>query len=136
MTLPSFYLRLNPVACSEAPADPVKRFQAVLDYNLKDISKRATRQFFMPLWALLGALDNFESHYIGELYAIDIALLGEHIQAMQPTAGPAEIERRATLIALMIEGLMVTMGNLEGRRLPREALLQSAREVAMAIALG
>ena len=121
---------------AEAPADPVKRFEAVLDYNMKDISKRATRQFFMQLWALLGSLDNFEGHYIGELYAIDIALLGEHIQAMRPTAGPAEIERRATLIASMIEGLMVTMGDLEGRRLPREALLKSARETAMAIALG
>ena len=121
---------------AQAPDDPVERFQAVLEYNMKDISKRSTRQFFMQLWALLGSIDNFEGHYLGELYAIDIALLGEHIQAMQPTASPADIERRATLIASMIEGLMVTMGDLDGRRLPREELLQSARDSAMAIALG
>ena len=57
---------------AQAPDDPVERFQAVLEYNMKDISKRSTRQFFMQLWALLGSIDNFEGHYIGELYAIDI----------------------------------------------------------------
>ena len=43
---------------AQAPDDPVERFQAVLEYNMKDISKRSTRQFFMQLWALLGSIDN------------------------------------------------------------------------------
>ena len=123
-------------ALAQAPEDPIERFQVVLEYNLRDIRDRSTRQFFIQLWALLGALDNFAGHYIGELYAIDIAHLGEHIRAMRPDAGAEEIERRATLIAAMIEGLLLTTGDSAGRYLPQEELLQSARDAAMAIALG
>ena len=81
-------------------------------------------------------MDDFSCHYLGELYALDIAQLGEHIQAMQPEASALEVTRRATLIASMIEGLMVTMGSQEKRELAREDILEGAFDVAMAIALG
>jgi AcrR family transcriptional regulator len=134
--LDSRYRAAYKEALAQAPEDPVERFQVVLEYNMRDIRERSTRQFFIQLWALLGAIDDFAGHYIGELYAIDIAHLGEHIKAMQPEACSADIERRATLIASMIEGLMLTTGDSDGRYLPQEELLQSAREAAMAIALG
>ena len=121
---------------ASAPEAPIERFKAVLRYNMQDISKKSTRQFFIQFWALLGSMDDFSGHLLGELYAIDITQLSEHIQAMQPDTSPDEVERRAMLIAAMIEGLMVVMGDLHDSRKPREKLLQSAFDTALSIATG
>jgi len=120
----------------DAPGDPVERFKVVLRYNMQDISKRPTRQFFIQLWALLGSLDDFRGQYLQQLYAIDIYQLQEPIKAIHPRMGDVELERRATLIAAMIEGLMVVSGDLQQQAANREALFEAAFETALAIACG
>lgn len=96
---------------TRAPADPVERFRLVLRWNMEDIGKKSTRQFFIQLWALLGSLDDFTGRYLRELYAVDIEQLGEHIGAIHAGMDAREIRQRATLIAAMIEGLMVVTGD-------------------------
>lgn len=121
---------------SAAPESPRERLKAVLRFNMQDISTRPTRRFFIQFWALLGSMDDFSGKYLGELYAIDIEQLSEHIRPLQPLATAAEIERRATLIAAMTEGLTVVLGQATAEDPGYEALVEAAIEVMIRIATG
>ena len=121
---------------NEVPADRTARFEAILNFNLEDISKRATRRYFLQLWALLDALDGNSGRRLKAMYAIDIEQLSERIGELDPHATSAETRRRATLLAALIEGLMVVQGahsenEREGLRLKDEA-----RQLGFAIAMG
>ncbi len=96
---------------ARAPEDPVERFRLVLRWNMEDIGKKSTRQFLIQFWALLGSLDDFKGRYLRDVYSVDIGQLGEHIGAIHAGMDEREISQRATLIAAMIEGLMVVTGD-------------------------
>jgi AcrR family transcriptional regulator len=122
-------------AClANASEDPVERFQIVLRWNMEDIGQRSTRQFFIQLWALLGSLDNFGGGYLRDVYDLDVEQLAEHITAMQPHLSQGEITKRATLIAAMIEGLMVVTGDFGDARTKTSPLHAAALQTAMDIA--
>lgn len=120
----------------DAPADPEARFRRVLHFNMQDIQQRETRQFFIQFWALLGALDDFRGGYLGQLYAMDIAQLRDHLLAWRVDLPMAEATRRVTLIAAMIEGLMVVAGDQTAATESSASLIGGAFEAAMAIARG
>ena len=80
---------------------------------MQDITTRSTRRFFIQFWALVGSMDDFAGEFLGELYAIDIEQLSEHIRPLQPIASPEDIAQRAMLIAAMTEGLTVVLGKVE-----------------------
>ena len=114
---------------------PIERFRAVMQYNMEDIARQTTRRFFIQLWALMGSLDEFEGHYIGQVYKVDIGQLSEHIAALHPELSAAEITRRATLTAAMIEGLLVVINTIESEK-ERETILEYAMTMGTAIADG
>lgn len=118
----------------DLPTSPVERFKRVIQYQFEDILEKKTRQFFIQFWALLGSMDGFEGRYFGELYGIDVRQLSEHIAAMSPQVPAEEIRRRATLIAGMIEGLMVVMGETHKNSKDMAVLQQSVVDAAMSIA--
>lgn len=121
---------------ARAPADPHQRFEILLRWNMQDIGKKSTRQFFIQFWALLGSLDDFGGSYLKLLYDIDISQLSEHIKGIQPDISRAQVRQRATLIAAMIEGLMVVTGDLGDTSQKRKSLYDAAIAAMMAIALG
>lgn len=119
-----------------APREPRARLTAVLRWNMEDITRPATQQFFIQLWTLLGSLDDFQGAYIKALYAIDIQQLGEHIQAWQPQLPDAEARQRATLIASLIEGLMLLARDTDDELPRQQALLDACVQTCLAIARG
>lgn len=124
-------------AClATAPDAPLPRLEAILRWNLEDIARPATQQFFIQLWTLLGTLDDFEGVYIRELYAIDITQLSEHIRALEPAPDNREARRRATLIAALIEGLMLLVRDTDDAPDQKKALLEAGVQTALAIARG
>jgi AcrR family transcriptional regulator len=120
----------------QAGADRKQRFAAIVDFNLEDVGKRATRRYFIQLWALLDKLDGSSGGRLKELYEVDIEQLSERIHELDAQAGAAEVRRRATLLAAMIEGLMVVRGAHSTEARETGKLLDDARELAFAIALG
>ncbi|MBT4211941.1 MAG: TetR/AcrR family transcriptional regulator [Porticoccaceae bacterium] len=115
---------------------PTERFKAVLNFNFNEITSSKTRRFFVQLWAVIGSLDDFSGAKFGQLYAIDIAQLSFHISALVPDESQEEVNRRATLLAAVIEGLMI-VGGEQDRSSPRtRSLLKSAEALAFRIALG
>jgi AcrR family transcriptional regulator len=129
--------RATYAACLDgAPSDPAERFKIILRWNLKDVTSRATRQFFVQLWALLMALDGHTGRLLDELYATDIAQLGECIAAMDPGLPAREIRRRATILAALIEGLMVVSGSRSAREPEMAQVIERAFAVGLRIARG
>ncbi|HEY4449339.1 MAG TPA: TetR/AcrR family transcriptional regulator [Steroidobacteraceae bacterium] len=114
----------------------VQRFRAVVDFNLRDIADRRTRRFFIQLWALLNTLDGETGNLHNELYQIDIAQLSECIAELVPQASAAEVRRRATLLAAMIEGLVLVRGAHSRKASELKQLMAQARALGMQIALG
>lgn len=112
------------------------RFDTVLAFNFQDIGRRSTRHYFIQLWALLDRLDGNTGRRLSELYAIDIAQLSERIAEIDPRAGRSVVRRRATLLAAMIEGLMIVQGAHSAMERERRALMREARRLGFAIALG
>lgn len=119
-----------------APESPLERLRAILRFNMQDITTRPTRRFFLQFWALVGSMDDFSGKYLGDLYAIDIEQLSEHIRPLQPNAAPEVIARRATLIAAMTEGLTVVLGEVREGDPGYEALGDSAIDLMVRIATG
>jgi AcrR family transcriptional regulator len=120
----------------QAGSDRMARFEAVLNFNLEDVGKRATRRYFIQLWALLDGLDGHSGRRLKEMYAMDIDQLSERIQELDTDASATEVRRRATLLAAMIEGLMVVQGAHSSDARETGKLREEARELGFAIALG
>jgi len=119
-----------------APAERVARFRKVIEFNLQDIASLETRRFFIQLWALLSTLDGDSDTLLNRLYRSDIQQLGECIAALDPGAEPAQIRRRATLLAAMIEGLVVVRGAHSRSAVEIKRLMADAHKMGMQISLG
>jgi len=121
---------------AKGPADREARFKAVVEFNLKDIATAETRRYFIQLWALLTEIDGRVGHLMNDLYAIDIQQLSDCIADLVPDADAAEVRRRASILAAMIEGMVVVRGAHSRNPAELKKLMARAQGMAMQIALG
>ena len=120
----------------KAPPDRHERFKAFLEFNLCDVANPETRRFFAQLWALLDTLEAEAGNLLNEFYEMDIEALSERIAELDPNCAAAEVRRRATLLAAMIEGLVIVRGAHSANPAEIKRLTARARTVGMQIALG
>jgi len=121
---------------AKAPMDREARFKAIVEFNLKDIATAETRRYFIQLWALLTEIDGRAGHLMNDLYAIDIQQLSECIADLVPDTDAAEVRRRASVLAAMIEGMVVVRGAHSRNPAELRKLMARAQGMAMQIALG
>ena len=121
---------------AKGPADREARFKAIVEFNLKDIATSETRRYFIQLWALLTEIDGRAGHLMNDLYAIDIQQLGDCIAELVPDTDSAEVRRRASILAAMIEGMVVVRGAHSRNPAELKKLMARAQGMAMQIALG
>jgi len=121
---------------AKAPTDREARFKAVVEFNLKDIATSETRRYFIQLWALLTEIDGRAGHLMNDLYAIDIQQLSDCIADLVPDTDAAEVRRRASILAAMIEGMVVVRGAHSRNPAELKKLMARAQGMAMQIALG
>jgi len=121
---------------SNAPADREARFKAIVEFNLEDIATTETRRYFIQLWALLTEIDGRAGHLMHDLYAIDIQQLSDCIADLVPDTDEAEVRRRASVLAAMIEGMVVVRGAHSRNPAELRKLMARAQGMAMQIALG
>jgi AcrR family transcriptional regulator len=130
------YRRAFAEVLERAPNDRVGRFEAVIDFNLHDIAQASTRGYFLQFWALLISLDPKTGSLLNDLYAFDIQILSERIAELAPQIASSEARRRATLLAALIEGLMVVRGAHSQAAQEMRRLTSAAKRLALKIALG
>jgi AcrR family transcriptional regulator len=121
---------------AKGPTDREARFKAVVEFNLKDIATSETRRYFIQLWALLTEIDGRVGHLMNDLYAIDIQQLSDCIADLVPDTDAAEVRRRASILAAMIEGMVVVRGAHSRNPAELKKLMARAQGMAMQIALG
>jgi AcrR family transcriptional regulator len=121
---------------SKGPADRNARFKAIVAFNLEDIATSETRRYFIQLWALLTEIDGRAGHLMNDLYAIDIQQLSDCIADLVPGIDLAELRRRASVLAAMIEGMVVVRGAHSCDPTELKKLMGRAQGVALQIALG
>jgi AcrR family transcriptional regulator len=121
---------------AKAPTDREARFKAVVEFNLEDIATSETRRYFIQLWALLTEIDGRAGHLMNDLYAIDIQQLSDCIADLVPDTDATEVRRRASVLAAMIEGMVVVRGAHSRNPAELKKLMARARGMAMQIALG
>jgi AcrR family transcriptional regulator len=120
----------------KAPSDRLRRFEAVLEFNFVDLAQSDTRRFFMQLWALLSSMDGATGTLLNDLYQIDLQHLSERIGELVPEVGTGEVRRRATLLAALMEGLMVVRGAHSTSSAEIKRLISAAKRAGLAIARG
>jgi len=130
------YLTAYTQCLAKAPPDRMKRFEAVLDFILQDIADSATRRYFTQMWALLDSLDAGSGQLLDEFYAMDIAALSERVAEVNPNCPAADVRRRASLLAALIEGLLIVRGAHSSSAAEMKRLTKSAKRVGIQIALG
>lgn len=119
-----------------APPDRLARFKAVLNYNLDDTGKAATRRLFIQIWALLDTLNGDSGRMLDQLYEMDLAVLCQQISELDPRCPAKEVRRRAALLAAMIEGLIVVRGAHSHSAAEAKRLTARAQALGIHIALG
>lgn len=120
----------------KAPPDRHERFNAIMDFNLSDVANPETRRFITQMWALLDTLDADSGQLLNEFYEMDIAAMSERIAEVDPNCPAVEVRRRATLLAAMIEGLVVVRGAHSSSPAEMKRLTAQAKTLGMRIALG
>jgi len=121
---------------AKGPTDREARFKAIVEFNLKDIATSETRRYFIQLWALLTEIDGRAGHLMNDLYAIDIQQLSEAVADLVPETEPGEVRRRASILAAMIEGMVVVRGAHSRNPAELKKLMARAQGMAKQIALG
>jgi AcrR family transcriptional regulator len=121
---------------ARGPTDRQARFRAVVEFNLEDIATSETRRYFIQLWALLTEIDGRAGRLMNDLYAIDIQQLSDCIADLVPDTDAAEVRRRASILAAMIEGMVVVRGAHSRNPAELKKLMARAQGMAMQIALG
>lgn len=120
----------------KAPPDRHERFNAFMDFSLADVANPDTRRFITQMWALLDTMDADSGHLLNEFYEMDIAALSERVAELDPNCPAAEVRRRATLLAAVIEGLVIVRGAHSPSPAEMKRLTARARTLGMQIALG
>jgi len=124
----------NAISAKSASA-PEEQIKAVLSFQLEDGTQTQTRQFFIQLWALLGSMDDFSGRYLEQLYAYDLEILSEPIAALHTNLDKVEVRERALVIASLVEGLMVVVGDTSKKRATTKRTVDLIFQAALKIAL-
>lgn len=114
---------------------PLQHFEAIVRFNLRDIQDIQTRKLFFRAWELAGSQDGFTGSWLKPLYDQDVEQLGRAIAAISPSASPAELRVRATLLAALIEGMMIVISTHHDDQASFDALIERTVDQALAIAL-
>lgn len=115
-------------------ASPEERLKEVLRFCIFEEKRVEARRFFIQFWSLVGAIDDFKGNYLEQTFHAQTALLSDHIAALHPNVSLDEINRRATMISVMVQGLIVIKGPFIPGDKERERFLDSAFALALNIA--
>ena len=107
----SNYLRNCDSVLSSVPDTPTARFMAWVDFLIDDCWMPQTRRYFIQLWGLLESEDACKGVLLREFYENDVREILKLLRDLSPHMDESELQCRATIIAGMVEGMMLFAGN-------------------------
>ena len=106
---------------------------AWIDFLLEDCWDPRTRHFFIQLWGLVESEDAYTGQLLQEFYATDISEILQLLHELSPHLDSRLLGQRATIIAGLIEGMMLMVGS-ESTMQRRARLLAETRKQIFRIA--
>jgi hypothetical protein len=107
---------------------------AWIDYLLNDCWDPRTRHFFIQLWGLAESEDASSGELLRDFYATDITEIRRLLAELSPHLDAKLLEERATIIAGVIEGMMLMVGSGPRGTAERRELLAETRKQIFRIA--
>ena len=92
---------------------PINRFLIMMDYLINMVKDPETRYFWIQLWAFIGAIDPGRGKFLSEIYLTDIANIKKMVQDINPLLSKGTLQQRSTMIAAMIEGMMLMLDDAD-----------------------
>ena len=119
---------------AQVPDTPTARFMAWIDFLLQDCWEPRTRHFFIQLWGLAESEDASSGELLKEFYATDIREIRQLLAELSPHLGETLLTQRATIVAGVVEGMMLMVGSGPRSTDERRELLAETRKQIFRIA--
>jgi AcrR family transcriptional regulator len=124
------YEQKNAEILAQVPDTPTARFMAWIDFLLQDCWDPRTRHFFIQLWGLAESEDASSGELLKEFYATDIDEIRRLLAELSPHLGDTLLTQRATIVAGIIEGMMLMVGSgPRGIEERRELLAETRKHI-------
>lgn len=114
--------------------DPKARLEAALRYLLADSRKPDTERLFVEIWSL-ATRDPMVRALFDEMYCHHRQNIAELIINANPDLPPLQAQRRAALIAMQIEGLMLLISDAKPAHAELVGIDEDCVAFAMSLAL-
>ncbi len=112
-TLDEYYFeRYSEVSREKVATGPRERFLIVIEELIADIKTAFTTKFFIEIWAL-AVRDEDARIALDRLYERHCDHLAGLIQEMNPTLPGETARQRATIVTMMLEGMMLFVGDVK-----------------------
>ncbi len=128
------YAQKTAEVLAQVPDTPTARFMAWIDYLLHDCWDPRTRHFFVQLWGLAESEDASSGELLQDFYATDITEIRRLLEELSPHLDNRLLGQRATIIAGVIEGMMLMVGSGPRAADERRELLTETRKQIFRIA--
>lgn len=93
------------------PNTPTARFMAWVDFLINDCWTPRTRRYFIQLWGLMESEDAYTGTLLREFYDNDVREILNLLRELSPHMSETQLLQRSTIIAGLIEGMMLFAGN-------------------------
>ncbi|MDE2441350.1 MAG: TetR/AcrR family transcriptional regulator [Betaproteobacteria bacterium] len=110
---------------------PRGQLEAAIRYLLADTKKGESEKLFVEIWSL-STRDPIGREIFDRMYSHHRANLARLIAAAKPELAEREVQHRAALIAMQIEGLMLLISENK----PRHPELEGVEEACVAASMG
>lgn len=130
-TIEKYYFETYDKMFAEKQAiTPRERFAVMLDHLLADLSDPFTARLFPELWALANHDDDVAAA-LDLFYVRHIASIEKMVVVLNPKLPTDVALHRASLVAMMIEGLVLILGHGKKKRAEYAGLLSAAKETIL-----
>jgi len=113
---------------------PRDKLEAAIRYLLADTKKAESEKLFVEIWSL-ATRDPIGREIFDRMYSRHRANLARLIAAANPELAEREVQLRAALIAMQIEGLMLLISENKPRHAELEGIEDACVQAALTLAL-
>jgi|GEM_PF-528165 len=113
-----------------------ERFISLINFLLTETKHPENRRFFTQLWALLTSEEDLSKEFLEEFFTSYRNRIYRIIEPLCPDCDPLERNRRAAIIASLMEGLLVMLGSGIHQDTDLRGIEKDIRELTLKIAKG
>ncbi len=116
-----------------AGGEPLKQFEAIVDYFLDDLAHPETTSLLCELWALANR-NAFAAKILDNMLTRSRKVFRNLVRALAPELAAAQGELRGALIVAQLQGLMLYLASSRPRHADLAGLKQAARSSLVRLA--